>query len=53
MVESQKLENLVRVYYGRKKTRSYERKNGKIYRKEEIREYLEDGFIKKITELFS
>ena len=42
MVESQKLEK-PREGLLRQEVISYERKNGKIYRKEEIREYLEDG----------
>ena len=42
MVESAKLEK-PREGLIRQELISYERKNGKIYRKEEIREYLEDG----------
>ena len=42
MVKSQKLEK-PREGLLRQELISYERKNGKIYRKEEIREYLEDG----------
>ena len=42
MVESQKLEK-PREGLLRQELISYERKNGKIYRKEEIREYLKDG----------
>ena len=42
MVESQKLDK-PREGLIRQELISYERKNGKIYRKEEIREYLKDG----------
>ena len=42
MVESQKLEK-PREGLLRQELISYERKNGKIYRKEEIREYFKDG----------
>ena len=42
MVESQKLEK-PREGLLRQELISYERKNGKIYRKEEIREYKPDG----------
>ena len=42
MVESQKLEK-PRDGLIRQELISYERKNGKIYRKEEVREYKSDG----------
>ena len=42
MVESQKLEK-PREGLLRQELISYERKNGKIYRKEEVREYFKDG----------
>ena len=42
MVESQKLEK-PREGLIRQELISYERKNGKIYRKEEVREYFKDG----------
>ena len=42
MVESQKLDK-PRDGLIRQELISYERKNGKIYRKEEVREYLKDG----------
>ena len=42
MVESAKLEK-PREGLIRQELISYERKNGKIYRKEEVREYFKDG----------
>ena len=42
MVESQKLDK-PRDGLIRQELISYERKNGKIYRKEEVREYFKDG----------